>query len=80
MKDGMFDFLRFMSETGITGIGTFYLAIAAIWNLPFGDEVSKTLIAVSTLFGIFVDYHRAKYNKSNQFGSLTRPEQEGEQK
>ena len=77
MKDGMFDFLRFMAETGITAIGTFYLAIAAIWGLPFGDEVSQTLIAVSTLLGVYVSYQRAKYNK--RFGSLTRPEQEGEQ-
>lgn len=74
MKDGLFDFLRFMAETGITGIGTFYLAIAAIWGLPFGDEVSKTLVAVSTLLGIFVGYQRQKFNKTTQFGTTTRPE------
>ena len=78
MKDGLFDFLRFMAETGITGIGTFYLAIAAIWGLPYGDEVSQTLIAVSTLLGIFVEYQRQKFNKSKQFGTTTRPEEKEE--
>lgn len=65
MKDKVFNFLRFMAETGITAIGTFYLAIAGIWGLPFGDEISKTLIALSTLLGIFVGVKRAQYNRLN---------------
>ena len=77
MKDTVFDILRFLAETGITAIGTFYLAIASIWGLPYGDEISQTLIAVSTLLGIFVSVKRSQYNKA-QFGTTERPESEDE--
>lgn len=79
MKDELFDFLRFMAETGITGIGTFYLLCAGVWGLPFGDEISKTLVGFSTLLGLFVEYHRQKHNKQTQFGTTTKPEESEEQ-
>ena len=75
MKDELFDFLRFMSETGITGIGSFYVLIAATWGLPFGDQINQTLMGISTLLGIFVEYQRSKHNKTTQFGTTTRPDE-----
>lgn len=68
MTNKIFNFLRFMAETGITAIGAFYLTIAGIWGLPFGDEISQTLIAVSTLLGIFVGVKRLVYNYKNNNG------------
>jgi len=63
MKDKLFDFLRFMAETGLTAIGVAYLGLSTIWHLPYGEEIKNTLIIVSTLLGVFVGVSRANYNK-----------------
>ena len=78
MKNKVFDFLRFMAETGITAIGVAYLGLATVWNLPYGEQIKTTCIILSTLLGVFVGVSRSNYNKE-QFGSLTRPEESEEQ-
>ena len=69
MKNSLFNFLRFMAETGITAIGVAYLGLALIWNLPFGEQIRDTCIIVSTLLGVFVGISRSNYNNA-QFGSI----------
>lgn len=64
MSDKTFNFIRFLAEIGITAIGTFYKVIAEIWELPYGEAVLATCVALSTLIGVFVEYNRAQYNKS----------------
>lgn len=64
MTDRTFNFIRFLAEVGITAIGTFYKVIAEIWDLPYGEAVLATCVALSTLIGVFVEYNRAQYNKS----------------
>ena len=64
MTDRTFNFIRFLAEIGITAIGTFYKVIAEIWDLPYGEAVLATCVALSTLIGVFVEYNRAQYNKS----------------
>ena len=64
MTDRTFNFIRFLAEIGITAIGTFYKVIAEIWDLPYGEAVLATCVALSTLIGVFVEYNRAQYNKA----------------
>ena len=43
--------------------GVFYLAIAAIWHLPFGDEVNATIVAVATFLGTTLEIATGAYLK-----------------
>ena len=65
MKNKLFNFLRFMAETGITALGACYLGLALIWNLPYGEQIRDTALVISTCLGIFVGVSRAAYNKKN---------------
>ncbi|TYC50711.1 hypothetical protein ESZ50_01880 [Weissella muntiaci] len=38
-----------VATTVLTALATFYLAIAKIWNLPLGSEVSSTIYAIVAL-------------------------------
>ena len=78
MKDNVFNFLRFMAETGITAIGVAYLGLATVWHLPFGEEIKSTALIISTLLGVFVGVSRSNYNKQ-QSGTTTRPEESEEE-
>ena len=44
-------------------LGVFYLAIAAIWHLPYGDEVNATIVAVATLLGTTLEIATGAYLK-----------------
>lgn len=63
MKDKVFNFLRFMAETGITALGVAYLGLSTVWHLPYGEEIKTTCIIISTLLGVFVGVSRSNYNK-----------------
>ena len=64
MSDKTFNFIRFLAEIGITAIGTFYKVIAEIWDLPYGEAVLATCVALSTLIGVFTEWQRTQYAKS----------------
>lgn len=70
MKNKLFNFLRFMAETGITALGACYLGLAMIWNLPFGEQIRDTALVLSTCLGIFVGVSRATYNKKNNVSQI----------
>lgn len=57
-----------MAETGITAIGAFYLGLALIWGLPFGEKIRDTCILASTFLGVFVGIKRLIYNYKNNNG------------
>ncbi len=64
LPDKFFKALRFMAEVGFAAIGAAYLGLSEVWNLPYGNEVSKTCLIVATLIGAFVGVSRLAYNNN----------------
>lgn len=79
MKNKVFNFLRFLAETGITAIGACYLGLALIWHLPFGEQIRDTCLVVSTLLGVFVGVSRKQYNEQFKAQEEELPEGEAEE-
>ena len=44
MSNKVYDVLNKI-QRWLPALGVFYLAISAIWHLPFGDEVNATIVA-----------------------------------
>ena len=62
LSDRTYDLLKWVQKIFVL-LATFYATIANIWGLPFGDEISKTCLALATfLFGI-LEIASATYNK-----------------
>lgn len=59
-----YEWLRALVEVLLPGAGTFYLALATIWDLPGGEKVSATLGAAAVALGLLVRLARRSYNKS----------------
>lgn len=52
MSNQTFDVLKVVQKILVL-LATFYTTLANIWSLPFGDEISKTCLALATfLLGI----------------------------
>ena len=63
MSNKVYDILKFIAQIVLPAIATFYVTIAGIWNLPLGDEISRTVMAIDTLLGGILMISTASYNK-----------------
>lgn len=68
MNSKVYDVLKFIAQIVLPAIATFYLTLAGIWGLPFGEEVSATVMAVDTLLGAVLMLSSNAYNKANGGG------------
>ncbi len=64
LPDKVYDILKFLAQIVLPAISTLYLALAGIWNLPFGEQISGTIMAIDTFLGVLLGISSAQYNKS----------------
>ena len=58
-----YDVLKFIAQILLPALGTFYFALAQIWNLPLAEEIVGTITAVDALLGALLGISTAQYNK-----------------
>ena len=64
LSDNIYNILKYIAQIILPGLATLYLALAGIWNLPFGEQVSGTIMAIDTFLGVLLGIASANYNKS----------------
>ena len=50
----------------LPALGVFYMAIANIWNLPLGDQINATILAVSALLATTLEISTVAYHKAKE--------------
>lgn len=68
MSDKTYDILKFVAQILLPALGTFYFALAQIWNLPLAEEIVGTITAVDALLGALLGISTAQYNKEMMAG------------
>ena len=66
MSNKIYDILKFIAQIVLPALATFYLTLAGIWGLPFGEQISGTIMAVDTLLGAILMLSSNKYNKEEK--------------
>ena len=66
MSNKVYDIFKFIAQTLLPALATFYLTLAGIWGLPFGEQVSGTVMAIDTLLGAILMLSSNKYNKEEK--------------
>lgn len=61
--DRVYDVLKWICMIVLPALGTFYFAVAGIWNLPYAEQIVGTIAAVTTLIGALIGISTANYNK-----------------
>lgn len=64
LPDKVYDVLKDIVLLVLPALATFYTAIAGIWGLPFGDQISGTLTALATAIGVILKISSVQYNKN----------------
>ena len=62
LSDRTYDILKWVQKIFVL-LATFYKAIANIWSLPFGDEISATCLALASFLLGILEIASATYNK-----------------
>lgn len=62
MSNKVYDILKFIAQIVLPALATFYLAIAAIWGLPYGEQIAGTIMAIDALLGAILGVSTKKYN------------------
>ena len=63
MSNKLYDVLKFIAQIVLPALATFYVTIAGIWGLPYGEQISGTIMAVDLLLGAILGISSAQYKK-----------------
>nr|DAM91429.1 MAG TPA: holin [Caudoviricetes sp.] len=66
MKNKTYDILKYIAQIVLPALATLYLALAGIWDLPYGEAISGTVMAIDTFLGAILMISSVKYNKRKE--------------
>lgn len=66
ISNKLYDILKWIAMILLPAIGTFYFALAGIWNFPYAEQVVGTITAVDTFLGALLGIASATYNKNQE--------------
>lgn len=61
MTNKTYDILKWIALILLPALATFYATIAAVWGLPYTEQVVGTITAVDTLLGTLLKISSDKY-------------------
>ena len=63
MSNKVYDILKFIAQIVLPALATLYLALAGIWGLPYGEEISGTIMAIDFFLGTLLGISTDKYKR-----------------
>ena len=63
MSNKAYDFWKKVAQYYLPAIASAVVAIFKIWNIPYGTEISGTIMALDTLLGVILGISTYNYNK-----------------
>lgn len=63
LNNKTYDILKWIAQYLLPAAGTLYFALAAIWGLPYGEQIVGTITAVDTFLGVILGISTAAYKK-----------------
>lgn len=58
-----YDILKWVAMIVLPALATLIVAIFKIWNIPYGVEISGTIMAIDTFLGAILGISTYNYNK-----------------
>lgn len=65
LPDRVYDWLKWVALICLPALSTFYGIIADIWNLPYGEQIPRTLTAIGLLIGALIGISQINISKEN---------------
>lgn len=62
LSSPVYDKLKQVVQILLPGVGSLYLALATLWNLPYADQVVGTCAALALFLGLVLQVSTRSYN------------------
>ena len=66
LSNKKYDILKFIAQYVLPALATCVATIFKIWNLPYGVEISATIMAIDTLLGVILGISSYNYKKGDE--------------
>lgn len=63
-NDKVYNVLKYMAMIALPALALFTQTIFAIWGLPYGEQISATIVAINALLGALIGISTIGYNRS----------------
>lgn len=75
LSNKTYDVLKYLACFFLPALAIFVKTVFAIWRLPYGEEISSTIVAVNAFLGAClgissISYNKEKLEKKEQWDSL----------
>ena len=62
LENTLYDILNKI-QRWLPAVGVLYLALCTIWNLPYGQQINNTIIAIATFLAATLEISTGAYHK-----------------
>lgn len=68
MNDKLYDILKWVAILFLPALAILVKTVFAIWQIPLGDQISATIIAIQVFLGAILGVSSLNYNKERKDG------------
>ena len=61
LSDKAYDVLKYLAQIVLPALATLYVTVAGIWNLPYAEAISGTIMAVDFFLGAILKISSDQY-------------------
>ena len=63
MSNKVYNVLKWIAMIVLPALASLYMGLAALWHLPYGEEIAGTITLVDTFLGAVLMISTSQYNK-----------------
>jgi hypothetical protein len=65
-SDKIYNVLKYLAMIALPALALFVQTIFAIWGIPYGEQISATIVAINALLGALIGISTIGYNRANK--------------
>lgn len=69
-----YEILTWIAQVFLPASAALYLALAAVWNFPYPDQVVSTIMAIDAFLGLILGFSTAQFHKAVAQACVETPE------
>lgn len=66
LNNKLYDVLKWVAMLFLPALATLISVVFAVWNIPYGDEISKTIMAFDAFLGAILGISHIQYKKEQE--------------
>ncbi len=65
-SDKVFNVLKWLAMVALPALAVFVRAFFPIWDIPYGEQISESIVVINALLGALLGISTIGYNRSHK--------------